>query len=367
MAGGVMRKMVIEVPEEFTEVGRAMAEHLATLQRTVSRLGGGKAVDYAEIEESMAESAGRTELAGHRAVLQSLDIDVAAVIIGGVRYTRVGRCEAPYHTMAGSVSVERSLYRQLGERGGQPGGRVVDPVSLRAGVVEDGWLPRAARAMAHAVQQGPSREAEASAREFGRLPYSRASFERVAHLVGALAVADHQDIEDALIDALEVPVEAYAVSVSLDRVSVPMEEPRPRPIGRPKKGAAKRPVERNFRMAYCGTVTLHDQDGAGRYTIRYGCMPEGAILGLLDRMVADVATLRSKRPDLKIELLCDGAPGMWNLREEGFTAIFGNDLERLVDFYHLAEKLGAAARVLEDSPAAAGERLGGWKKTLLHR
>jgi len=138
MAGGVMPKMVIEVPEEFTEVGKAMAEHLAALQRTVSRLGGGKAVDYAEIEQAMAESAGRTELAGHRAILQSLDIDVAAVIIGGVRYTRVGRCEAPYHTMVGSVSVERSLYRQSGARGGQPGGRVVDPVSLRAGVVEDG-------------------------------------------------------------------------------------------------------------------------------------------------------------------------------------------------------------------------------------
>jgi hypothetical protein len=69
-------------------------------------------------------------------------------------------------------------------------------VSLRAGVVEDGWLPRAARAMAHAVQQSPSREAEASAREYGRLPYWRASFERVAHLVGALAVADHQDMEE---------------------------------------------------------------------------------------------------------------------------------------------------------------------------
>src|SRR2546426_9725153 len=43
MAGGVMPKMVIEVPEEFAEVGKAMAEHLAALQRTVSRLGGGKA------------------------------------------------------------------------------------------------------------------------------------------------------------------------------------------------------------------------------------------------------------------------------------------------------------------------------------
>jgi hypothetical protein len=366
MAGGLMPKMVIEVPEEFTEVGKAMAEHLAALERTVSRLGGGKAVDYAEIEAAMSESAGRTELAGHRAILQSLDVDVPAVMIGGVRYTRVGRCEAPYHTMVGSVSVERSLYRQSGERGGQPGGRVVDPVSLRAGVVEDGWLPRAARAMAHAVQQGPSREAEASAREFGRLPYSRASFERVAHLVGALAVADHQDIEDALIDAVEVPEEARSISVSLDRVSVPMEEPRRRPAGRPKKGAPKKPVERNFRMAYCGTVTLHDENGVGRHTIRYGCMPDGDVIGLRDRLVADAATLRSKRPDLKLELLCDGAPEMWNLLEEGFIPKFGNDLYRLVDLHHLMEKLGAAAGVIDDA-TAADERLRRWKMSLLNR
>jgi len=173
---------------------------------------------------------------------------------------------------------ERSLYRESGKRGGQPGGRVVDPVSLRAGVVGDGWLPGTARVMAHQVQQGTSREAEATAREFGRLPYSRASFERVAHLVGALAVADRRDIEDVLIDAYEyeVPAEAHSLSVSLDRVRVPMEEPRPRPVGRPRKGAPKRPVQRKFHMACCGTVTVHDEDGVGLHTIRYGCMPSAA-------------------------------------------------------------------------------------------
>ena len=362
-----MPKMVIEVSDQFVEVGKAMAEHLAMLQRTVDRLGGGKAVDYAAVETAMAKGASRMELAAHGAILKSLDIDVPAVVIGGVRYTRVGRCEAPYHTMVGSVLVERSLYRQSGTGGGEPAGRVVDAVSLRAGAVGDGWLPRTARAMSYAVQQGTAREAEAPAREFGRLPYARMSFERITHLVGALAVAGHQDIEDALIDAVEVPAEAASVSVSLDRVSVPMEEPRPRPVGRPKKGAPKRPVERNFRMAYCGTVTLHDKDGVGGYTIRYGGMPEGDILGLRDRMVADVATLRSKRPDRNIQLLCDGAPEMWNLLEEGFTPQFGDDLHRLVDLYHLTEKLGAAAHVLDGSPAASGERLGGWKKALLNR
>ena len=165
-----MSKMVIEVPDQFVEVGKAMTEHLAMLQRTVDRLGGGKAVDYAAVEAAIAEGASRTELAAHGAVLKSLDIDVPAVVIGGVRYTRVGRCEGAYHTLMGSVSVERSLYRQSGERGGQPGGRVVDAVSLRAGVVGDGGLPRTARAMSYAVQQGTSRKAQATAQELGRLP-----------------------------------------------------------------------------------------------------------------------------------------------------------------------------------------------------
>ena len=142
-----MPKIVIEVPDELAEVGKAMAEHLARLKRTLTVFGGGKAVDYAALEEAIAEDGGKTELAAHRAILQSLDIDLPAVMIGGVKYTRVGRCEGAYPTMAGSVSVERSLYRQSGERGGQPGGRVVDAVSLRAGVVADGWLPRTARAI----------------------------------------------------------------------------------------------------------------------------------------------------------------------------------------------------------------------------
>jgi hypothetical protein len=367
MPGGEMPKIVVDVPDELVEVAKAMAEHLADLKRTLTVFGGGNAVDYAALEETIGEGGGKTERAAHRAILQSLDIDLPAVMIGGVKYTRVGRCEGTYHTMAGSVPVERSLYRQSGERGGQPGGRVVDAVSLRAGVVADGWLPRTARVMAHAVQQGTSREAQATAKEFGRLPYSRASFERVAHVVGALAVAGHQDIEDTLIDAVKVPEEVHSISISLDRVSIPMEEPRRRPVGRPRKDAPKRPIERNFRMAYCGTVTMHDENGVGGHSIRYGCMPDGDVKGLRDRMVADAAMLRSKRPDLKIQLLCDGAPEMWNLLEEGFTPKFGDDLHRLVDLYHLTEKLGAAAGVLEDSKAAVGERLAGWKTVLLNR
>jgi hypothetical protein len=364
-----MAKKVIEVPDELEGVWEAMVENMTSLQRTLGRLGDGKAVDYAEVEREVSEEAGKSERASHRAILQSLDIDVPAVVIGGERYTRVGRCEDQYHTLAGSVSVERSLYRRSGTRGGQAEAKVVDAVSLRAGVVGDGWLPRTARVMAHEVQKGTSREAEATGSEYGRMPYSRSSFERVAHLAGALAVADHQDIEDALIDAYEDPVEARSVSVSLDRVSVPMEEPRPRPVGRPRKGAPKKPVARNFRMAYCGTVTLHDKNGEALHTIRYGAMPEGDVLGIRDRLVADVATLVSKQPHLELQLLCDGAPEMWNLLEQGFTSDrFGNNIHSLVDLHHLLEKLAPAARVLDGTTKAAAKlKLQRWKLALLNR
>jgi hypothetical protein len=43
-------------------------------------------------------------------------------------------------------------------------------VSVRAGVVADGWLPHTARAMGHLIAQGTSREAEATRRELARLP-----------------------------------------------------------------------------------------------------------------------------------------------------------------------------------------------------
>ena len=193
--------MVIEVPEELTELGKAMAQQLAEVQRTMARQGGGNAVDYALVEQAMWEAGGADGAGGAPRYPAEPHMDVAAVVIGKERYTRVGRCEDRYHTMAGWVSVERSLYGKSGERGGPPGGKVVDAVSLRGGVVGDGWLPHRARGMAHEMQQGTSREAEASAREFGGLAYSRSSFEKVAHWVAALGVADHQDMEDALIDA----------------------------------------------------------------------------------------------------------------------------------------------------------------------
>jgi hypothetical protein len=96
-------------------------------------------------------------------------------------------------------------------------------------------------------------------------------------------------------------------------------------------------------------------------------MPEGDLTGLRNRLVADVATLVSKRRPLTIQLVCDGAPEMWGLLEEGFTPekFPKTPLNELVDLHHLMEKLVPAAQLL-DGPAAP-QKVVAWKLALLNR
>jgi hypothetical protein len=223
--------------------------------------------------------------------------------------------------MAGEVVVERTVYRPVGVRNGP----ILDPIKMRSGAYGRGWLPLTAQRMAHDIQRGTSREAEDAAKQTGRFPYSRVSFERVGHLVGEHWLGEHADIEDQLAQEFDVPAEAVAMSIALDRVSVPMEEPAKRPVGRPRKDAPKRPVERNFRMAYCATISLHGAEGESLHTLRYGSMPESDTAVWCAEIANEAQRLLEHRPDLRIKLLSDGAPEMCNLLETHFPAtVFGN-------------------------------------------
>src|SRR2546421_42106 len=115
--------------------------------------------------------------------------------------TPVGRYAATYYTMAGPVEVTRTLYREVGERNA----KTVNAVSLRAGTVDEVWLPGVAQAMAYLLQQGTAREAEGTARVLGRVPYARASFARVGHTVGEHYLGRQADIEAELSEEYELP------------------------------------------------------------------------------------------------------------------------------------------------------------------
>lgn len=354
--------MTIVIPDGLERLGESLEELVMEVAGNMKTFKYGKAQDYREIEDSIAKRAAKIETNSHQAMLQALDVDAPLVMIEGKQYRRVLRSEGNYYCMAGEMKVMHTLYRECGTHHG----KTVDPVSLRVGVVGDGWLPLTAQAMAFQLQKGTSREAEQTAREMKRLEYSRPSYERVGHLVGELYVRNHAEIEDAMIQTLEVPSEARSVSISIDRVSVPMEEPRKRPVGRPRKDAPKNPIYRNYRMAWAGTVTYHDSKGEALFTIRYGRMPKNDAVELMESLVGDVLVSLRQRPDLRVVALADGAHENWELLGSMLSEHLGDrETWQILDLWHVLEKLGAAARVFKSAGRPEGE-LSRWHVMLLN-
>ena len=363
----------------------------------------GDAVDYATFEERVSQATAELECAVHQTVLSSLDIDAPFVRVWGKQYRRVHRTERTYGTMSGSVSVTRTLYRELGKRNGP----VLDPIAMRAGMVDGSWLPRTARAMSYLLAQGTSREATMTCEELRRIPYSRSSFERVGHVVGGEYLQRRQAVESHLIERFELPREECSISVSVDRTSVPMEEPvpaKPPPaepvqLTRPRpgwKGLDERDkavlqeqmrrieestppkIARNWRMAYCATVTVHDAEGRALHTIRYRRMPptpgstesfvHREVKRLLERLRDDVIALRAQRPELCVVLLADGAPELWNLFEQHLNKrTLGVEPVKLIDAWHALEYVAAAARFLEARRKAWPGSFRRWKDWLLNK
>jgi len=355
--------IVIQLPEEFKGLEQVFNGLVQTAVEARQRPAGGKAFDCSVFEQELTEAAKAIEREALQVVLSSLDIDAAQICVAGKRYARVGRYPGAYHGLAGTVLVERSLYRKLGVRNGP----TIDTISTRTGAVGDGWLPQAAQAMSHLMALGTSRDAAQIAEGLGRAVYSRSSFERVSHLVGQDYVPLHAEIEDLLMEQFELPDNASSISASIDRVSVPMAEPRPRPRGRPRAGAPKNPYSVVYRMAYCATLTVHDDDGEAIHSFRYGRMPNADPNEMVDVLGAHVEALLRRKPSLRVCLLADGAPELWGLlRRRINRRRLGVSVGELIDFWHLMEKLAAAVRVMFDRDSAQ-TTLQRWKMSLLNK
>lgn len=358
-----MDEIVVKVPAQHKGLAEAMKQTVAAVVKFERQAVKQRGVDYREHERQLAERAARIEREAHAVSLRALDLDAERVRINGEEHRRVGRHCAQFRTRVGPVAVERTLYRKLGERNA----RTVNLVTLRSGAVLDEWLPDTAAAMAHRIAVGTSREAAAASQVEHTLPYSRSSFERVGHEVGRLCVDKRVEIEEALASELAVPKGAASVSVSVDRVAVPMEEARPRPLGRPKKKAPKRPIAVVYRMAYCATLTIHDANGEALHTIRYGRMPKGDADALVEAVASDALMLRKKRRSLRVVALGDGAHEIWNLLERHVDEPTFGEVFRLVDFWHLVEKLAPAAKVIADDHDGAKRLLARWRASLANR
>lgn len=335
--------IIIRVPPELKDVVPVIEELLTAIQGSINQGGAGKSLDYAKVEKAIAETTGKVESASHGVILSSLNTEAKKIKYRGANWVLVlAGQQKEFKTRTGPVRVTHSLYREEGVRNGP----TIDPISIRAGVVGDGWLPGTAKEMAYEIQRGPSRVAQRSAKVHHILPYSRASFERTGHGVGDHYLVRQADIEDELVNTFEIPDGAVGVSVSIDRGSIPMEEPVSAESTASDAGSNEQKVTRQYRMGYCATLSYFDKEGESLHTTRYAQMPGvDAPQGLVALMRTNLRLTMQRAPDLVLHRVADGAAEMWNLLDQ-----ISKDVEKrpidVIDFHHVTGKVGAAARVV---------------------
>ncbi len=142
-------------------------------------------------------------------------------------------------------------------------------------------------------------------------------------------------------------------------------------VKRRKRRNTKPPaVARNFRMAYCGAATIVNEAGDALHSIRYGPMPRETALKLAECTAIDVFALRDQAAAQGRRLERD-ARARWSSgavkrpRRPINTRTLGEAPYRLIDLFHLLEKLGEAAKSLHGDTGFKPV-LRGWKIRLLN-
>lgn len=285
---------------------------------------------FAAAETSLCEHLTTLSIAAEVQLLAAQQPDAQIITYQEQRWKRLDPTNCEALTPYGRGSLSRSRYRLMGVHNGP----TIDPVEINAGLL-GAMTPGAARLTGALQAVTTSREAS-RLMETMHIKLSRSAIERGSALVAEQLEADSDVMEDALIQNFELPREAVAVALSVDRVNLPYEVPLKRPAGRPRNGAPKRPCEVVCGQVYCGCWTLFDNQGEPLYTCRYGREPgdQGRVI-IEDQLREDLLALRRKKPDLKVVTLSDGAAEMLQMLDRVVEGIPVSIC--LVDFWHAYE------------------------------
>jgi hypothetical protein len=175
-------------------------------------------------------------------------------------------------------------------------------------------------------------------------------------------------------EAETLPESAHAVSVGVDRTTVPMEEVRssgtPPATRRTRRTAPyvrtpPPPVDVKYRMAYVGTVSVVDVAGETLVTRRYAISGADDPAMLVGRMMADVRRARAQDPRLPVGVVQDAAPELWTLIRAGLkTEARLRRWHEGIDRHHVNERLAEILRITEPDEARRHQQRARWNHAL---
>jgi hypothetical protein len=290
------------------------------------------------------------------------------LLIDDLSYREFRPGSEDYASLCGPLHISRPTYRQVGVRNGP----TVVPLELQAGLME-GATPAMGYRVALGYAKDHSRGLEEDLQADHRSPPSRTKLEKMSKRIGAAVKLHAIRIEASLRQSERLPDDATGVSIGLDRTSVPMEEERP--VDAPPKTGRKRrtkpylrtppaPIDVNYRMAYMGTTGITDQYGDVLVARRYAAPPTDGPDDILRRMMADVRNALRRDASLKVSIVQDGAPEMWNLVRPALKMAGVERWIEAIDRYHLNERFGKVLRAIESDAAARKAQLHHWNEEL---
>ena len=278
---------------------------------------------FAMLERDLHEAFAEAERACLEQLLEDYDINVETFRCDDKTYRRVSRSAKRYMTVAGNITVYRSLYRHTRN------GETTCPLELNAGIVEQFWTPQAAKQAIHLVSLLTPAEVETVFEELGHMQPSKSSLDRLPKQLSEQWEAQRDTLDGQMCEHLEVPEAATMLSVSLDGVLVPTRYTRV--IG----------SDSRYAEASCGTLSFYDKDGEILGTRYYSRMPEHKKKTLKTQLTQALEHVLAKRPSLEVIKIADGAKDNWTYLED--TLAQG---ECVLDFYHASEHLFAAMEVI---------------------
>ncbi len=278
---------------------------------------------FAVLERDLHEVFAEAERTCLEQLLDDYDINVETFCCEDKTYRRVSRSPRRYMTVAGSITVERSLYRH------SRNGETTCPLELNAGIVEQFWTPQAAKQAIHLVSLITPAEAETVFEEFGHMRPSKSSLDRLPKQLSEKWEAQREALDGQLCEQREVPEAATMLSVSLDGVLVPTRYTRV--IG----------SDSRYAEASCGTLSFYDKEGEILGTRYFSRMPEHKKRTLKSQLTQALEQVLATRPSLAVIKVADGATDNWTYLED--TLPQG---ECVLDFYHASEHLFAAMEAI---------------------
>ena len=265
-----------------------------------------------------------------KAGIESLDDGARHVFCGGKRHRRVQATPRRVMTSAGPVEYSRPRYRS-------ESGAAIMPVDEQVCFAGGYFTERAAEQGVYLMSVLSPRDCVSLYGKFGIEGASVSSLQRLAVDAGRLWSGCADDALVAMRAGEAIPARAVSVCISLDGTMLPMILEG--------KGDARTMI---WKEASVGTISYYDAQGVRLHTVYLGEMPEPRKATLKQRLEEELAHAIRLRPDLRIVAVADAAADNWT-----YLSALVPEAFQLIDFWHAAQHLGAAAEHIfpQDSTA----------------